>query len=376
MLSLTLLQTFTLCCIAIVMVILCVQNLRSRRFVSVIFLLITGFTLALAALTVLERVGMETLNKPLATVACFLGYALRPLLLYFFIVLASRQFGAVEKWLLVPIGLNALVYASSLFTGVEWLEGLAFSYWVNEAGQLVHVRGALNFTSHFLALVYLIYLVYMSMGKLRGKHRYDAVSILICATFIVAAVVVEMMGWSMGVLNLTIMASVVFYYLFLLQEENRRDALTGLFDRKTFYLDLERFGHKVDGVIQIDMNGLKDLNDTYGHQAGDTALKAIGESIEKAVGKKMYIYRVGGDEFTLLSVRENQENILKSIDMIRSCVEGQGYSVSIGYACAIVAGTSVDFLIKKADEMMYRDKAEYYQRHPDINRRRRNKEPD
>ncbi|MBR1846644.1 MAG: diguanylate cyclase [Bacilli bacterium] len=362
-------QNFALICIIAVMSILLAQNIRSRKFMTIILYVVYALVAILAVLLMVEQYTKRDGNLIGATWATFLGFAIRPVCLYSFILLSRKKFGLTERILAIPLVLNVLVYASSVFLSVEWLSHLAFYYTVpSDGGELVYVRGVLNFFAHILGLIYLAYLVVLSMRSLGGKHRHDSISILICAVFIVAAVVIEMFGLAMGVLNLAIAISIVFYYLFLLKEDNRRDALTGLFDRKTFYTDLDRFSREVRGIMEIDMNGLKFINDNQGHIAGDLALKCISAAIEKACPSDMYIYRFGGDEFIILITKQKVD--LPSMDAhIKAEVEQHGYSVSIGYASYLGKDESVEELIQRADAAMYEDKAAFYKNNPKANRR-------
>ena len=365
-----LLQIFPVFCIVVGMTLVLIQEFRTRRFMSVCFLLILLMTVALTIFVELERVAKAVwLNIPVATAACFLGYAIRPVCLYMFILLAKRQFGKIEKFALIPLAFNFLVYATSLVFPVTWMKDFAFHYEVNAAGTaLDHVRGPMNFTAHVIAAIYLLYLIYITVAKLRGKHRSDAYPILICAIFIIVAVIVEMTNIAIGVLNIAIAASCVFYYLFLIKEENRRDALTGLFDRKTYYVDMERFGRSVSGVIQIDMNGLKAINDTEGHQAGDHAIWTVGHTIEAKTQNNMYVYRVGGDEFTVIVVGAKLP-LEVTVTGIRDALEATGYSCAIGYATCENGECTVEQAAKNADHAMYEDKTKFYNDHPEKNRR-------
>jgi len=364
------LQTLALVCVTIVMVIVSIQNFRSRRLMSVTFLIIVAITLTLGLLVHIEWFAAHVwLNIPVATWMCFLGYAIRPFCLYSFIILAWKDAGKLRVIGMIPLVLNVILYSSSVFLSVPWLRDLAFHYVLNDAGnELIHVRGPLNYTSHVISLAYLLFLVYVSTRTLRGKHRSDAYSIMICAAFIIAAVVVEMLGLTMGALNVTIAISSVFYYVFLLSEENRRDALTGLFDRKTFYLDLDRFGKFVTGVIQVDMNGLKEINDTEGHLAGDEALKKLARALENNMQRNMYVYRVGGDEFTVLILKgkRSPEEIAVSV---RKALEDCGIPCAVGFA---LCGPTCDFQLAsaEADKAMYEDKANFYATHKEFDRRR------
>ncbi|MBA4179153.1 MAG: hypothetical protein C0506_01055 [Anaerolinea sp.] len=85
-----------------------------------------------------------------------------------------------------------------------------------------------------------------------------------------------------------------------------RDELTGLYNRRHFNAQLAQLigvcqaTHRPLTVALIDMDGLKSINDTQGHQAGDAALKAVASCITRAVGSETVTARTGGDEFAVI----------------------------------------------------------------------------
>ena len=107
-------------------------------------------------------------------------------------------------------------------------------------------------------------------------------------------------------------------------EENMRDAQTGCYNRKgmKYYTDLilaeARANNKDLFVCVADLNGLKHLNDTYGHAAGDEAIAAVSAELLKAAPKGSKIVRTGGDEFLLIAAlpsdSKEPEEMNKKID--------------------------------------------------------------
>ena len=197
-------------------------------------------------------------------------------------------------------------------------KNVLFYYEANEAGTaLVHHRGYLNFTSHIIAGIYVLYFLVNATRMLKGKHKTDAIVLFVCSFFALGAVIIEAFGLANNLLNVTIAISCLFYYLYQYVQHSHRDALTGCFDRGSFYRDAKKFGKSISGVINIDMNGLKTINDTYGHLEGDRAILTISEIIEKSSGKNGYVYRLGGDEFTILVVDGSKEEMEVTISQIK-----------------------------------------------------------
>ena len=362
---------FPLLCVSVVMVLVSWQNLKTRRKISVCFLSIVAMTLVLSVLVTLTAYFEQSTDTLFwATFCATLGYIIRPFCLYVFIFLIERNLTKRKYWIyMIPLFLNAIVYVFPMFVGVEGLRKLVFYYEI-EGGVLTFHRGPLNFTAHIISAFYLFYLVFCSIKGLRGKHRIDSIPVLICSAFIVAAVVMEMeVPKAMGVLNNAIAISCVFDYLFLLDQANRRDALTGLFDRKTYYADVEKYGRAISGVIQLDMNGLKILNDTKGHLCGDEALVKLAGIFEDNMARSQYLYRIGGDEFVILQLGGSEADLVSTCDKIRKGLSENDLYCSIGMAYDPSA-TPAD-LNKIAEKIMYEDKERFYSNHPDFERRKR-----
>lgn len=112
-------------------------------------------------------------------------------------------------------------------------------------------------------------------------------------------------------------------------------------------------------VIVIDINGLKKINDSYGHFGGDDAIKTVAAALKDTMGEKADIYRIGGDEFVCIS----ESCILPYVSRFKETISFidreklYNLAVSIGYACFHEEhGRSIDDIICRADEEMYKDK--------------------
>ena len=355
-------SNFALLCISVTMFFIVIYNMRGYSRENKYSLAIIALALVLSAIVFLENWAKTvTLHIFVATLFTALGYIIRPIGVYFFIQLIGKK--VKHQWIyFIPLIVNALIYIFALFINVEPLQKLVFYYTMNEAGtELVHNRGYLNFASHIIASLYIGYFLFNVIKKLNGRHKTDSIVLFVCSFFIIAAVVVEMLGYANNLLNVTIAISCLFYYLFLYVEQTRHDALTGLFDRKNFYYDTKKFAKSINGIINIDMNGLKHINDTYGHLEGDLAITIIAKIIEENSSKNAYAYRLGGDEFTVVIYNGKREDLDNTISNIKKALEQTKYTISIGYAFSEDKSMDIDELTKIADEEMYLDKERFYQ---------------
>lgn len=156
-----------------------------------------------------------------------------------------------------------------------------------------------------------------------------------------------------------------------LEEVAHKDALTGLNNRLRLSADLpgahSRFERQGYGyhVAMFDLDHFKDFNDTHGHQAGDTLLAAVGRVMTEEIRSGDTAYRYGGEEFLLLMPSRNLEDARRATERIRLRVNEVSRSLALGNPVTLSAGLaqarrgeSVDAVIKRADDALYRAKRE------------------
>ena len=155
------------------------------------------------------------------------------------------------------------------------------------------------------------------------------------------------------------------------EEENARiDVMTGLPNRRVYEEDLKRIGEGPlpDDLyyVVVDINGLKDVNDRYGHETGDRLIVGAAQCIEQCSRGWGRQYRIGGDEFVIL-LSAKQEKVDQLIRAVEKTTEewsrdnGVALSVSCGAAgSSDFPGNGITELARAADERMYDKKERYY----------------
>lgn len=113
--------------------------------------------------------------------------------------------------------------------------------------------------------------------------------------------------------------------------------------------------------VYVDVNGLHELNNTKGHNAGDVMLKTVAQEMVRQFGIKDS-YRIGGDEFVAFVVDEPPRAVRERMSQLVANVEANGYSVAVGCATCSAGGIQLEALIKQAESRMYDDKEEHYRR--------------
>lgn len=159
----------------------------------------------------------------------------------------------------------------------------------------------------------------------------------------------------------TISIALFTYYLFSILNLTKKDSLTGLLNRQACYADMETEADSITALISIDMNGLKRINDSRGHAAGDDALTTLAICFIHAAKSRQSVYRIGGDEFLIICQRNPENEVLQLIDRIKKNVAETEFTCAIGYSCSENGSKSISEMLKESDEMMYAEKARYYQ---------------
>ena len=158
------------------------------------------------------------------------------------------------------------------------------------------------------------------------------------------------------------------------------DALTGTANRNAYIDAINRLNQEIkDGkaafsLAVFDINGLKNSNDTFGHEYGDLMIITASDILKEAIGVEN-LYRIGGDEFVaILKISDTQklEKILGFIearigaanDTIKGFKAEAPLAISKGFSCfAAGEDSDVQAVFRRADDAMYADKKAYYQIH-------------
>ena len=251
----------------------------------------------------------------------------------------------------IPALISAIICLISVFTGIVAQ--------VMPDGTIQY--GPLRLLPYVVPGIYgaaMLYILY----KRSGKQFNDLIPIAFFAFALSAAVILPFMLGRIysHIFCETISIALFTYYLFSIQSLTKTDSLTRVLNRQACYADMETAPDEITALVSIDMNGLKDINDTHGHAAGDEALTVLALCFTQAAKAHQSVYRIGGDEFLVICRKNTLDDVLQLIKRIRKNVSDTGYSISIGYSCTEDHPKSISEMMKESDEMMYTEKASYY----------------
>lgn len=151
-----------------------------------------------------------------------------------------------------------------------------------------------------------------------------------------------------------------------LEELAEIDEMTGVYNRNK-YLSMTTEGYAQEdklAVIFWDINYLKRVNDTLGHDHGDTLIKSVAEAIRKVSDQFDHVYRIGGDEFVMILRGGDEYRVKKKIQAWQEEMEKyediENIPISASFGYAFGKGSELEEIIKKADQMMYKNKRTFH----------------
>lgn len=263
------------------------------------------------------------------------------------------------------LAINLIIIVQNVFTGNFFTISPAGTFEVGYAVMWI-----------FTGLNYLIVLL-ITLTILKNRKSLKRGNMLTLLLFPLPPLCAEIIQLFFRPLSLTCMYAVSVLIIFQIAQNNAiyTDALTGLFNRRQLNESLDRWlsdakGETICGIM-IDLDGLKKINDTYGHLCGDSAIVHVAQVIQSLRRKDIISARYGGDEFVLVWRADD----VRDIQAVMQCLEKnkeklnrtwpthEQIDFSMGcFYCRDVQTITVDNFIKQMDKSMYETKKEKRQK--------------
>ena len=297
-------------------------------------------------------INMEPKLVLLRTILSAIGYCMRSQCLLGLLLAVATNDRARRRYWIPQFILNATMIAA-LIPPV----GKYVFYFKDD---VEFQRGPLCYIAFIVPLIYILCLLYQAGRRFHDHSTREGKFLLMCLGFGIIEATIEVL-YSGGNLETVLLIAALLFYVFIRFQDTDRDPLTGLKNRAVYYEDRDRYNDIITAVAFIDLNGLKRINDTVGHDEGDRALAVVGDALQSVSTKDVHAYRIGGDEFVLSFIGESEQAVQKILARARKIIHRQGLSVAAGYAVRTVANETARDLAHDADRMMYKDKDAYYE---------------
>ena len=251
--------------------------------------------------------------------------------------------------------------ACSLLVLTTPLHGIIFT--VNENN--IYTR-----TENYFIIPNLMIVLYVLFGAVKvymnrkKEEKYLVIPAIFFIVPVLLGIIVQVFSYGISLTFIGIAIGLTGVYLSTQNESAYKDPLCGVYNRK-YYIDYVRSfcnSRKKDDFlvgILIDMDNFKQINDKYGHYAGDKALQLFGSVLRKQIGDIGFAVRYGGDEFILVSKQSEAvvntvvANIVKEIEEINATGKNE-FQLSFSYGMATLNSESnMNEFLKTMDAHMY-----------------------
>ena len=274
----------------------------------------------------------------------FLNFAASPIIPYGLLrIFSSRK---RPFYFYLPLLLNALLCFSSIFAPVVF-----FITTDNKYG-----RGPLFLVPFGISVIYVALLAVESVKCRLKSKRVESfflaavILALVLCFYLETALRYRFLDWTCCAI------CVMAYYVLLTIHSSIVDPLTGAYNRLMYTKDLTQIdGSKRCLIALMDINDFKQVNDTYGHDAGDNVLIQFVDLLTRNLGGSSDLFRIGGDEFVVLSKKLTLPEFEHLLDKLREVTA----SHNIRFACGIteyLPEKDLQESLRQADQAMYQDK--------------------
>ncbi len=329
-----------------------------KTIITGLYQLIAGiFLLSIAVFTEFSLVDLGQARN-LRIILTAIRYSATPF------IIAQIIFTLVKKqrwFVFIPAIILTVINIISIFTGVVFSvdDGYVFR------------RGPLGFLPYIVVGFYSVFLIAILL-KNSSRQKTEIIPIIFLGFALVSGLVMPFVyGSRYSHVFCTIISIALYvYYVFLILQVTKKDALTGLLNRQAYYADLDNDPEDISALVSIDLNGLKKINDTYGHEAGDEALSAVSDCLFRSLKNGQSGYRIGGDEFMIICRLNSLNEVTELVERIQNAVSETNYKCSVGYSYSEKGEKSIDDLKKESDAMMYQEKVKFYRNSGEDRRQR------
>jgi diguanylate cyclase (GGDEF)-like protein len=280
--------------------------------------------------------------------------------IYYQVLTDKKRLKKLRQVLVLLFIVNAALSVASLFTG--W-------YFSVDAQNIYH-RGplfALYVAYNYALILYSVFFVLQYRKAIEKKYFYSLLLFFVPPT---VGTLLQTFIYGLSYNWVGMALSVLMVYFNIQNRSLNTDYLTGAYNRRQldgYTKSKARSGENVFGAIMFDLDNLKQINDTYGHDAGDDALKDAVSVVRRSIRENDFIARTGGDEFVVILDVQDMRGLEAAKDRIEQGVaefnksSSRAYRLSFSYGYSIYdvkSGVQLDDFFKQIDTLMYKDKNE------------------
>ncbi|MEG1528470.1 MAG: GGDEF domain-containing protein [Clostridia bacterium] len=318
------------------------------RYLRVVILTLTIIVFELLSIVFLNATPQL---KWLSIICSTINFILTPLV-FIWLALLTKPFCKRNLWLYLPLIAYAALMIVSMWTG--WV------FTISADNRFV--GGSLIFISYIISGYGLCVFLFFNLPIYEKYDTDEKVFLFFLVLLIFVSVFIQALVKDVLMIWMCVSIVLTLYFSLLKSRQYKHDGLTQMYNRRAFntYLSTHKTGENAS-IIMFDLNGLKCVNDKYGHLKGDEVIVKACADISTCFSSFSNLYRIGGDEFCAVCHKATEEQIQQALDKLKAIavesIEQEPLSLSI--ACGYKMGCpeqSIEQLFEQADLLMYSNK--------------------
>lgn len=338
---------------------LAMRNTVIDYYKTKIYIIASAVTIVLTILEILTII-FQSLNgsniAALHAIVNMIGFSLTPVVPYTLLLFNRKDTYYHSKLLLIPLIFNALLCMISYKTG--WI------FYVNSQNQ--YIRGSLFIIPTIISAFYYILLITSTSEQDFKYDKHDRIFLILAFTMPAFATLTQILFHKMLIIWGSVSLSLLLYYIFLRELQFKYDTLSEIKNRAAFEKELEQC-QKNDtdvAIIVFDLNNFKKINDSFGHKAGDNAIRIAAQNLKESFNLVGEPYRIGGDEFCVICKNVSKQQVDRALLKLNYLTDlrNENQNTKVIFACGY------DFYLKgknktifetfaHADKLMYENKS-------------------
>jgi diguanylate cyclase (GGDEF)-like protein len=295
--------------------------------------------------------GYYTLNPTICMIWAF--YA------DFQIYRSVRHLKRLASWMVLPVAAVFILSLASISKGY---------FFFIDANNVYH-RGSYFLVMAAISYFYLVYTFVVILAKQDRIQKRSLIPMMLFAVPPFIGGIVQTFLYGISLIWVCVTISILIIFINIQNDQLFKDYLTGLYNRRHLenYLGQLANGQKdcLIAGIMMDLNMFKRINDVFGHDEGDRALRETAALLEKSFRNVDFIARYGGDEFVVIMEIKDPSDLFRAVDRLKANIAQFNEQKSLPYAISLSYGydcyecksdVPMQQFIRRIDELMYRDK--------------------
>ncbi len=337
---------------------LSLRNFIVDRYKTKIFIIASSLTIVMLLLEIIETYIIDLKSTDYILLhknIIILGFILSNCITYILLSLNDNGKFSKNKLLLIPLIINIIINIATYRTG--WI------FYISSQGE--YFRGDYFYVQLSINMFYYILMIIAIFMNDSGYDKEDIQFLSFIFALPTIAITIQIAFPEYYLIWVTTALSLMLYYIFLRELQFKFDLTSGIKNRRAFInkMLLLNKNKRNTAIVVLDLNDLKKINDSRGHDEGDEAIYKSAQILQESFKDIGTAYRIGGDEFCVLCVNSSkgqiEDALMKLLKLLEESNNRNDLKIAFAYGYDFYTGMQDIFeVFEVADKKMYEHKAQ------------------